>query len=561
MVLNCRASVLVVANMPRYGPIIGGSRTRMYTSAEPGILGQTGNTALLSMADRVSPFGRAKNVRTRQHSERYPKIVYRIADWFADIVHSVSQWAHDVDLTPDLAVNVGSRTWWRGLATLVGLLTALLATAPGISPLAISTPAMAAKHWDEARALTIMPRALGSDSGKRMAASDVMQPLASAPERPSINMVAMLGEGDSLARVLERSGVSGSEANTVARMVAAAISLGDISAGTRMDLILGRRASADIARPLDAMSFRARFDLRLEIERVNGALTMRHIPIMVDDTPLRLRGRVGDSLYRSARAAGATPEAIETYLRVIAQQLSIGRDVQASDEFDLIFEHRRAETGEVQTGNLLYAGLVRDGRIRLQMLKWTSGDTAQWLEASGVGKASGGMAAPTAGRLTSNFGMRRHPILGYMRMHAGVDYGAPYGSPVYAVTDGVVTLAGRSGGYGNFIKLSHGGGMGSGYGHLSRIVVRAGQSVKRGQIIGNVGSSGMSTGPHLHFEIYRNGAAVNPLSVKFVERAQLSGKDLAEFKALLARLSSITPGAAAAPAQKGPSVVPMLQTN
>jgi murein DD-endopeptidase MepM/ murein hydrolase activator NlpD len=325
-------------------------------------------------------------------------------------------------------------------------------------------------------------------------------------------------------------------------MVGGEISLADIGAGTRMDLVLGRRASADIARPVDGLSFRARFDLRIEIERINGALSMRRIPIAVDTTPLRIRARVGESLYRSARAAGASPDAVETYLRVIGQQLSIGRDIQASDEFDLIFEHRRAETGEVQTGGLLYAGVVRGGRNRLQMLKWTSGENTQWFEASGVGKTTGGMAAPTIGRVTSGYGMRRHPILGYRRMHAGIDFGAAYGTPVYAVTDGTVAMAGRNGGYGNFIKLSHGGGMGTGYGHLSRIAVRPGQGVKRGQVIGYVGSSGMSTGAHLHYELYRNGVAISPMSVKFVERAQLSGNDLAGFKALLNRLTGIAPG-------------------
>jgi murein DD-endopeptidase MepM/ murein hydrolase activator NlpD len=531
----------------------------MFKTAEIGISGATGGTAALSLAQREAAFGAQREAAfgaqrdavfgkfgsANAEASDAGSFLNRLKTRTYAAVHRASMWAHDVDLTPDLAQNMLSRTWWRGLATLILLCAAAIGTYPGMAPLTMSTPAMAAQHWDEARALAIRPRALGSDSGKRMAATDAVQRLAAAPERPMLTLTAMYGEGDSFARVLERAGVGDGEASAISRMVAGEIDLADIGAGTRLDLILGRRASADVARPVDALSFRARFDLRVEIERINGALSLRRIPIAVDDTPLRIRGRVGDSLYRSARAAGASPEAIETYLRVIAQQLSVGRDVQASDEFDLIFEHRRAETGEVQSGALLYAGLMRGGSVKLQMLKFTSGDDSKWFEASGVGKSTGGMAAPTVGRLTSNYGMRRHPILGYARMHAGVDYAAPYGTPVYAVTDGTVTLAGRSGGYGNMIKLSHGGGMGSGYGHLSRIIVRPGQGVKRGQIIGYVGSSGLSTGPHLHFEIYRNGVNVNPMSVKFVERAQLSGKDLAAFRALLGRLTSIAPGAAA----------------
>src|SRR3546814_19636115 len=90
-------------------------------------------------------------------------------------------------------------------------------------------------------------------------------------------------------------------------------------------------------------------------------------------------------------------------------------------------------------------------------------------------------------------------------MHSGVDFGGGYGAPIYAVTDGRVTVAGRTGGFGNYVKLNHGGGLGTGYGHMSRIAVRAGQHVRRGQILGYIGSSGLSTGPHLPFEVYRNG--------------------------------------------------------
>ena len=150
------------------------------------------------------------------------------------------------------------------------------------------------------------------------------------------------------------------------------------------------------------------------------------------------------------------------------------------------------------------------------------------------------------GRQTSSYGMRRHPILGYSRMHRGIDFKATYGTPIYAVTDGTVEYAGRHGGHGNFVRLMHGGGLQTGYAHMSRIAVSRGQRVRRGQVIGYVGSTGLSTGPHLHYEMYRNGATVNPSSVRFVTRAQLSGSDLAAFRASLATLQQVEPGAALA---------------
>jgi murein DD-endopeptidase MepM/ murein hydrolase activator NlpD len=300
------------------------------------------------------------------------------------------------------------------------------------------------------------------------------------------------------------------------------------------------------------VAFRARFDLNLAINREGGALRLSREPIMVDDTPLRIRGTVGSQgIYRSARAAGAPASAIQDYLKVISGRMPLSA-IRATDEFDIIVGYKRAETGEVKVGNLLYAGVDRDGKSPVQMLKWTNGDSSQWFEASGVGESKGALSRPVNGPVTSGFGGRRHPILGYMRMHSGLDFKASYGQPIFAVTDGVVAYAGRKGGYGNFVQLNHGGGLASGYGHMSRIATRPGSRVRRGQIIGYVGSTGLSTGPHLHYELYRNGRAVNPNSIKFTQRAQLGGSDLARFKGTLQRLKSVKAGAALVPLRTQP---------
>ena len=132
-------------------------------------------------------------------------------------------------------------------------------------------------------------------------------------------------------------------------------------------------------------------------------------------------------------------------------------------------------------------------------------------------------------------------------MHAGVDFKAGYGAPIYAVSEGVVSSAGRMGGCGNAVRITHGGNLATRYCHMSRIAASSGSRVRRGQIIGYVGSTGLSTGPHLHYELYRGGRAINPMSVKFTERAQLAGNDLAQFKSRLNRLKSVKAGAALTP--------------
>ena len=218
--------------------------------------------------------------------------------------------------------------------------------------------------------------------------------------------------------------------------------------------------------------------------------------------------------------------------------------MRSGDTFDFIVAHRRAATGERQAGQLLYAGLERDSAPRVQLMRW--GEDGEFYEASGVGEQRGGLMAPVPGRISSRFGMRRHPILGYRRMHAGLDFKARHGTPIVAVTDGRVTGAGRMGGCGNAVRLRHDGGIDTRYCHMSRIAVNRGQSVRRGQVIGYVGSTGLSTGPHLHYEMYRGGRAIDPASVQYVTRAQLSGAELKRFKDALARIKTVAPGAALA---------------
>jgi len=455
----------------------------------------------------------------------------------------VEDWAKHADLVPDLGQKIGSRIWWRGLFTCLSLCGTTLMLSPGATtiPGGASAP-LDRDHLDQYRSQMISASALGGDSGLRMAATDAVAPLAETPERPQVELDAALGTGDSFAHTLSRSGVSASDASAVLALIGSAVNPDSILAGTRVRMTLGRRPNRQVARPLDALAVRAKLELALEIHRDNGALTLKRIPIAVDNTPLRIRGRVGDSLYRAARAAGADPKSIQAYLKVLSTRLSIGSDIGADDQFDIVVAHRRAATGEAETGELLFAGLGRARGKDLNMLRWTQDGRQQWFEASGVGETRGVLAAPVSGRMSSSYGARFHPILGYKRMHAGVDFAARYGTPIYAVTDGRVTYAGWHGGHGKYVRLQHAGGIGSGYAHMSKVAVASGQSVRRGQVIGYVGSTGLSTGPHLHYELYRGGATVNPSSIKFTQVAQLSGAALNAFKARLADLKRLPIG-------------------
>ena len=467
----------------------------------------------------------------------------------------IEDWAHDVDLAPDLGHDIGSLRWFRGAATCLALCVTAFSLKPDFAPLlAPSDPVMSEASYDEVRSQMLTPLALGADSGRHMGPTDAVAPLTQTPERPTLHLNAAIGAGDSLSHALARAGVSKADAARVMDLVALDVGSGTLPAGTRLDITLGRRANRNMPRPLDQLSFRASLDTAIDIRRENGALSVRRTRIAVDNTPLRIRGVVSDSLYQAARAAGALPSTIQNYLRVIGQHIPLS-SIAPGTKFDIIVSHRRAETGETETGDLLYGGLQLSSGRKIDMLRWAHEGKSQWFEASGVGEKRPGLARPVAAaRLSSGFGMRFHPILGYSRLHAGVDYAAPSGTPIYAVADGRVAFAGRHGGHGNYVKLSHNSGLGTGYAHMSRIAVSSGEMVRRGEIIGYVGSTGLSTGPHLHYEVYRNGRTVNPLSIKFEQGSQLAGRELQAFRSRLSQLKAITNGPTAAPSTSPVSI-------
>jgi len=157
---------------------------------------------------------------------------------------------------------------------------------------------------------------------------------------------------------------------------------------------------------------------------------------------------------------------------------------------------------------------------------------ADYFDAKGQSAKGMLMKTPVDGaRITSGFGMRFHPVLGYTRMHKGVDFGVPIGTPVMAAGAGTVSFAGRQNGYGNFVLVNHGNGFSTGYGHLSRFAVglHVGSHVRQAQLIAYSGMTGIATGPHLHYEIRKNNVQVNPLKVKMADGRKLAGRDLRKF--------------------------------
>ncbi|MBA3667578.1 MAG: M23 family metallopeptidase [Sphingomonas sp.] len=445
----------------------------------------------------------------------------------------------DFDLVVDLGEEVLSARWWRGSATL-GLLCAgvgLLAPTP-FEPLpAANVERVGQAEAEQFRDIAIAPLSAGSKTGGRMAATELVEPLSQAPDRPTIELFARMGAGDGIAQLLVRSGVSYAEAGQAARLIQSAAPSG-IAPGTSVSIRLGRRSPGGV-RPVERIALRAGLDINIAVTGGAGGLSVSTSRIAIDTSPLRVRGRVGDGLYWALRASGVSAPTAGDYLRALNAHIDVGGQIGPDDRFDLIIANRRAATGESEEGPLLYAAIERAGASDVKLMKWTIGGRTDWVDAEGAGRQVSTMAWPVHAPITSGFGLRVHPILRFARMHKGIDFGAHYGSPIVAAADGQVMRAGWSGGYGQQVRLGHIGGIGTSYSHMSRIVVAPGTIVRQGQLLGYIGSSGLSTGPHLHYEVYRGGVAVNPLSVRFASRALLEGAQLEAFRARLRQLLSV----------------------
>ena len=454
---------------------------------------------------------------------------------FGRLAPDVAQPKAPFTLTVDLAEEMLSPRWWRGASTLAAMVACLSLLAPAPEPLLDDGEPVGSDQAQGLADLGVSPASSGSRSGGRMAASPAVEPLLEAPERAQVDLSIRLGAGDRLGAMLMRIGAQSSDAAKVAGLIAAHAH-GPLPAGTAIAIRMGRKGAAGL-RPIERVALRAGLSLDLVIEAdTSGGFSAVATPIATDNRPRRIRGAVGDGLYWSLRAAGVEPGTAGDYLKALATQIDVGADLAPADRFDLIVANRRASTGENEVGPLLYAGNERMGGRPIQLLKWSVGGKSDWYEAGSLRQVSTAFAWPVNAPVTSNFGMRYHPILHFARMHRGMDFGARWGSPITASADGQVTRAGWAGGYGQQVRIAHSGGIATSYSHMSRMVVEPGMLVRQGQLIGYVGTTGLSTGPHLHYETYRNGVAVNPRSVQFAAAPVADSGALAAFRARLRSL-------------------------
>ena len=308
--------------------------------------------------------------------------------------------------------------------------------------------------------------------------------------------------------------------------------------GTR-EVLTRLRPGAEIAfdLPVNGQLRALRFDRdanhRVELSMQGEQIREKVLERVTTRRTVVASGEIRSSLYASATKAGLSPSAINTMTdEIFKYDIDFSKDVQPGDRFSVVMDETWREGERIDTSKILAATFSTGGKTYTGF-RYERDGKFEYFDIDGRPLKKSFIRMPIQfARLSSTFGARRHPVLGSMRMHKGVDYAARTGTPIMAAGDARVQFAGTQRGYGNVVILDHGRGYTTLYGHMSRFGnIKTGQRVNQGTVIGYVGSSGMSTGPHLHYEFRVNGQHRNPLSVTMPPPEPLKGTELAAFRA------------------------------
>jgi murein DD-endopeptidase MepM/ murein hydrolase activator NlpD len=345
-----------------------------------------------------------------------------------------------------------------------------------------------------------------------------------------------VGRGDMLASIISKVGVEPSEAKAVVEAMDTVFPAQNLKQGQEVRLnLIPAPSDNDAMEPVRVSVFGPKDELLGSVTR------NRHGDYVVSNEADPDAAKRADrpqhatlytSFYHAALSQHIPPETILKLLRVHSYDVDFKQRVKPGDSFDVFFDVPEGSDRDA-IGELLYTSMTIEGQTRSFYRFRTPDGLVDYYDAQGNSAKKFLMRNPVkGGRYTSGFGPRIHPLLGTVRMHTGVDWAAPIGTPIVAGADGAVESVGRQGGYGNYVRIRHANGFATAYGHMSRFAdgLAPGVSVKQGQVIGYVGSTGFSTGPHCHYEILVNNKFVNPMTIQVPRGLQLQGRQLAEFQ-------------------------------
>lgn len=370
-----------------------------------------------------------------------------------------------------------------------------------------------------------------------------------------VHVTREVPRGGTLAGVLDDAGIDRVEAARAIAALRDTYDLRYLRAGQDINLYLalepspvGDTTSEAAGVRLNGLSFRPDIERSITVARTfDDEFRARETISVFESEMVRASGSITTSLYVDALEAGATDRVIVELAGVLAYAIDFQRSIREGDEFDILFERFVDEEGDVaRTGDILYARY--DGRRDpMDFFRFETPDgIVGYYNADGESAQRLLMLTPINGaRLSSHFGRRRHPILGYTRNHNGTDFAAPRGTPVFAAGNGVVERANRFGSFGNYVRIRHANGYETAYAHLNGFArgIRSGSRVTQGQVIAYVGTTGRSTGPHLHYEVHHNGRPVNPMTLDLPTGRRLTDEEIPLFEAERDRILALVEAA------------------
>ncbi len=353
---------------------------------------------------------------------------------------------------------------------------------------------------------------------------------------------AMVRPGDTLVDLLKRNKVGNQEAHRAVEAIKGHFDLKKLQVGQIVKV--GINPDADPQRVLQHLTLRTAFDQEIVlIKGADGAFQTERLAIPTLGLTMFHSGTINNSLYLSADAVGIPDAIIVEMIRLFSFDVDFQREIRRGDGFEVYYRRRAANHGrDIENGEILYAALTLRNRP-LRYFRFQDGPQGRvdYFDREGKSARRALMKTPVDGaRLSSSYGRRKHPILGYTRMHKGVDFAAGRGTPIVAAGDGVIELSERNGGYGNYVRIRHNSTYSTAYAHLSKYGrgIRKGKRVKQGQIIGYVGATGLAKGAHLHYEVLVNGKQVNPMTLKLPDGRRLQGQEFERYMLLKASLEA-----------------------
>jgi len=330
--------------------------------------------------------------------------------------------------------------------------------------------------------------------------------------------VLKVRSGDSLGPLLQKNGLSGGEAYKVTQAFATVYKPRNVRVGQEFNLHFNGET-------LEHLTFKPTVEKTVFVDLKGEDYAAREIAAEFKYETVGVTAEISNSLYLDATRLGAPDRVVQQFANIYEYSVDFQRDIQPGDNFEMFFEVARDRKGKIiKSGDLLYTSFSPRGKTSEFWLYTDTKGRENFYDEKGKTAKRKLRATPINGaRLSSSYGRRKHPILGYRKLHAGVDFAAPRGTPILAAGSGTVERANRYGSYGNYIRIRHTDGYKTAYAHLKSFArgVKSGKYVKQDQVIGYVGTTGRSTGPHLHYEVHHHGKKINPRRL-----SQLSGKPL-----------------------------------